>query len=128
MAAVIVDPTKVHEFADAQAFYTGLGRHDQETEVWIKIHKVNSGLPSITTPKEAIDVVLCWGWSRAQKGTHPWRAPLPSQAASGASSTSATPWYTGTISTASAPWASGRQKRTTASQATPPSDTSTATR
>lgn len=62
MAAVIVDPTKVHEFADAQAFYTWLGHHhDQETEVWIKIHKLASGLPSVT-PKEAIDVVLCWGW------------------------------------------------------------------
>ncbi|TIM60213.1 MAG: hypothetical protein E5Y52_29955, partial [Mesorhizobium sp.] len=32
-----------------------------ESEVWIKIHKVGSGLPSIT-PKEAIDVVLCFGW------------------------------------------------------------------
>lgn len=62
MAAVIVDPSKVHEFTDAQAFYTWLGRHhDQEAEVWIKIHKLASGLPSIT-PKEAIDVVLCWGW------------------------------------------------------------------
>jgi uncharacterized protein YdeI (YjbR/CyaY-like superfamily) len=62
MAAVFVDPTKVHEFADAQAFHTWLGRHhDQETEVWIKIHKVASCLPSIT-PKAAIDVVLCWGW------------------------------------------------------------------
>ncbi|EJE49552.1 hypothetical protein PMI14_05889 [Acidovorax sp. CF316] len=62
MAAVIVDPTKVHEFADAKAFYTWLDHHhDQETEVWIKIHKLASGLPSIT-PKEAIDVVLCWGW------------------------------------------------------------------
>ena len=62
MAAVTVDPTKVHEFADAQAFYTWLGHHhDQETEVWIKIHKLASGLPSVT-PKEAIDVVLCWGW------------------------------------------------------------------
>jgi len=62
MAAVIVDPSKVREFADAQAFHTWLGRHhDQETEVWIKIHKLASGMPSIT-PKEAIDVVLCWGW------------------------------------------------------------------
>ncbi len=62
MAAVVVDPTKVHEFADAQAFYAWLGRHHgKETEAWIKIHKVGSGLPSIT-PKEAIDVVLCWGW------------------------------------------------------------------
>ena len=35
--------------------------HDTDDEVWIKIHKVGSGLKSIT-PKEAIDVVLCWGW------------------------------------------------------------------
>lgn len=28
---------------------------------WIRIHKLGSGLKSIT-PKEAIDVALCWGW------------------------------------------------------------------
>jgi uncharacterized protein YdeI (YjbR/CyaY-like superfamily) len=62
MAPVPVDPAKVHEFADADAFHDWLGRHhDSADEVWIKIHKVGSGLPSIT-PKEAIDVCLCWGW------------------------------------------------------------------
>ena len=62
MAAIEVDPAHVHEFVDADAFYDWLSRHhDQQTEVWIKIHKVGSGLPSIT-PKQAIDVVLCWGW------------------------------------------------------------------
>jgi uncharacterized protein YdeI (YjbR/CyaY-like superfamily) len=62
MAPVIVDPRKVREFVDEQSFYDWLARHhDQEDEVWIKIHKVGSGLPSIT-PKQAIDVVLCWGW------------------------------------------------------------------
>ena len=62
MAPVHVDPAKVHEFPDAQAFYDWLStRHDRADEVWIKVHKVSSGLPSIT-PKEAIDVVLCWGW------------------------------------------------------------------
>jgi uncharacterized protein YdeI (YjbR/CyaY-like superfamily) len=62
MASVHVDPAKVHEFKTAQAFYKWLGKnHDSETEVWIKIHKVDSGLKSIT-PKEAIDVALCWGW------------------------------------------------------------------
>jgi uncharacterized protein YdeI (YjbR/CyaY-like superfamily) len=35
--------------------------HDKEDEVWIRIYKVGSGLKSIT-PKEAIDVCLCWGW------------------------------------------------------------------
>jgi uncharacterized protein YdeI (YjbR/CyaY-like superfamily) len=59
---ITVDPARVHEFADADAFYAWLGdHHDSEPEAWIKIHKVGSGRPSIT-PKEAIDVVLCWGW------------------------------------------------------------------
>ncbi|MBD9372970.1 YdeI/OmpD-associated family protein [Rhizobium sp. ARZ01] len=62
MAPIKVDPDKVHEFEDAAAFYTWLGsHHDSQNEVWIKVHKVASGLKSIT-PVEAIDVVLCWGW------------------------------------------------------------------
>eukprot|EP01030_Chromulinospumella_sphaerica_P024139 gene24139-24202_t len=62
MAAIVVDPAKVHEFVDGDAFYDWLSKHhDRETEVWIKIHKVGSGLPSINA-KQAIDVVLCWGW------------------------------------------------------------------
>jgi uncharacterized protein YdeI (YjbR/CyaY-like superfamily) len=62
MAPVKVDLDKVREFKDAQSFYKWLGkRHGKENELWIKIHKVDSGLKSIT-PKEAIDVVLCWGW------------------------------------------------------------------
>lgn len=62
MAPVKVDPDKVLEFRDAESFHAWLGKHhDTETEVWIKIHKVDSGLASIT-PKQAIDVVLCFGW------------------------------------------------------------------
>lgn len=62
MAAIQVDPTKVHTFADAGQFHAWLAKHhDSESEVWIKIHKKASGLTSIT-PTEAIDVVLCWGW------------------------------------------------------------------
>ena len=62
MAAVTVDPKNVHEFADEQSFYDWLARHhDKEGEVWIKIHKASSGLASVT-PKQAIDVALCWGW------------------------------------------------------------------
>ena len=52
----------VREFKTAESFYKWVGgHHDKADEVWIKIHKVGSGLKSIT-PKEAIDVVLCWGW------------------------------------------------------------------
>lgn len=62
MAQVPVDPNKVHEFEDAKSFYAWLRKHGKtESEVWIKIHKVRSGLASIT-PAEAIDVALCWGW------------------------------------------------------------------
>lgn len=62
MAPVKVDPSKVHEFEDADAFYAWLHQHhDVEDEVWIKIHKVASGLKSIT-PVEAIEAALCWGW------------------------------------------------------------------
>ena len=62
MAPVTVDPKRVHAFADAGAFHDWLaGHHDREPEVWIRIYKVKSGAPSIS-PKEAIDVALCWGW------------------------------------------------------------------
>jgi uncharacterized protein YdeI (YjbR/CyaY-like superfamily) len=62
MAAVQVDPDKVIAFKDEDSFYKWLAKHGTtETEVWIKIHKVGSGLPSIT-PAQAIDAVLCWGW------------------------------------------------------------------
>jgi uncharacterized protein YdeI (YjbR/CyaY-like superfamily) len=62
MAPVKVDPSKVHEFETQDRFYAWLSQHHAtQDEVWIRIHKVASGLPSIT-PKEAIDVVLCWGW------------------------------------------------------------------
>ena len=62
MAPVLVNPDKVREFADARSFYAWLGQHHAtDDEIWIKIHKRGSGLASITA-KEAIDVVLCWGW------------------------------------------------------------------
>ena len=62
MAPVYVDPAKVHEFEDGDAFYNWLAKHhDREDEVWIKIHKKGSGLKSIDA-LQAIDVVLCWGW------------------------------------------------------------------
>ena len=62
MASVQVDPGKVLEFEDAQGFHKWLAKnHGGASEVWLKIHKTGSGLPSITA-KEAIDVVLCWGW------------------------------------------------------------------
>jgi len=62
MAPVKIDPERVRTFKDAAGFYKWLARyHDKADEIWIKIHKVDSGLKSIT-PKDAIDVALCWGW------------------------------------------------------------------
>lgn len=76
MASIEVDPGKVHEFRDARAFHRWLGaHHDSEREVWIKIHKVGSGLPSIT-PRDAIDVALCWGRIDAIRKAHDDRSYL----------------------------------------------------
>ena len=67
MAPVAVDPAKVREFADWQAFYDWLGaHHDSADEIWIRIFKKASGTPTIS-PAEAIEVVLCWGWIDAIK-------------------------------------------------------------
>ena len=62
MAPVKVNPDNIRTFKDLESFYKWLRQHhDKEAEIWIKIHKVDSGMKSIT-PKQAIDVVLCWGW------------------------------------------------------------------
>ena len=62
MAPVHVDPAKLREFADKDAFYDWLAEnHDKQDEVWIRIFKKGSGIASIDA-LQAIDVVLCWGW------------------------------------------------------------------
>lgn len=59
---MIPDPRKTKSFRDAKAFEAWLAKnHDRETELWLKIHKKGSGLPSVYYP-EALDVALCWGW------------------------------------------------------------------
>lgn len=35
--------------------------HARETEIWIRIYKKASGIPTVTHA-EALDVALCWGW------------------------------------------------------------------
>lgn len=62
MAPIVVDPKHVREFVDFDAFYNWLAEnHATAPEVWIKIHKKGSGLPSINHIA-AIDAALCWGW------------------------------------------------------------------
>jgi len=67
MAPVVVDPSRIKEFATEKAFEAWLGKHhDKDTELWIRIYKKGSGVRSVT-PAEAIDVVLCWGWIDGQR-------------------------------------------------------------
>jgi uncharacterized protein YdeI (YjbR/CyaY-like superfamily) len=62
MAAVIPNPEKIKTFRTEAAFAAWMKtNHARETEVWVKIHKKASGLPSVTNA-EALDVALCWGW------------------------------------------------------------------
>jgi len=62
MAPVIPNPTKIKAFRTPAAFEAWLrSNHDRETEIWVKIHKKDSGLPTVTHA-QALDVALCWGW------------------------------------------------------------------
>jgi uncharacterized protein YdeI (YjbR/CyaY-like superfamily) len=62
MSPVIPDPKKIKAFRTEAAFERWLAaNHARETEIWLKIHKKDSGLPSINYA-QALDVALCWGW------------------------------------------------------------------
>ncbi len=62
MAPILPDPKKIKSFRTQSAFEKWLSaNHARETEIWLKIHKKDSGLPTVTAP-EALDVALCWGW------------------------------------------------------------------
>lgn len=62
MAPVIPDPAAIRSFRTDAAFAGWMkANHARRTEIWLKIHKKGSGLPSVT-PAQALDVALCWGW------------------------------------------------------------------
>ncbi len=62
MAPVVPDPKRIRSFKNAAAFETWLAKnHARESELWLQIHKKDSGLPTVTYP-EALDAALCWGW------------------------------------------------------------------
>lgn len=62
MTPVIPDPKNIKSFRSAEAFEKWLSaNHARETELWLKIHKKGSGLPTVTYA-EALDAALCWGW------------------------------------------------------------------
>jgi uncharacterized protein YdeI (YjbR/CyaY-like superfamily) len=62
MPAIVPDKKRIKSFATEKALDTWMrAHHGKAPELWIKIHKKDSGLRSITTPA-ALDVMLCWGW------------------------------------------------------------------
>ena len=62
MASVVPDPGRIKTFRTQAAFESWMRKnHAREREVWLRIYKKDSGVPSITIA-EALDVVLCWGW------------------------------------------------------------------
>jgi len=62
MAPTVPDPKKIRSFRTEAAFEAWLARNQaRETEIWLKIHKKASGLPTVTWG-QALDVALCWGW------------------------------------------------------------------
>ena len=69
MAPVTPNPDHIRDFLDAAAFERWLRtNHDKADEIWLKIHKKESGLPTVTYA-EALDIALCWGWIDGQKKT-----------------------------------------------------------
>ena len=62
MASVKPDPQKIKPFRTAAAFEKWLSaNHDRQTEIWIRIFKKDSGLPTVTHA-QALEIALCWGW------------------------------------------------------------------
>ncbi len=62
MASIVPDPKKTKSFRTEAAFAAWLAaNHARENEVWLKIHKKSTGLPTVTAA-QALDVALCWGW------------------------------------------------------------------
>ena len=62
MPPIIPNPKSIKSFTTAAAFEKWLrANHDSATELYLKIHKKDSGLATVTYA-EALDVALCWGW------------------------------------------------------------------
>jgi uncharacterized protein YdeI (YjbR/CyaY-like superfamily) len=62
MAPIVPDPKKIKSFKTEDAFEQWMRKnHGKETEIWLRIYKKASGVPSVDNV-QALDVVLCWGW------------------------------------------------------------------
>ncbi len=62
MAPVVPNPKRIKSFRTEADFEKWMRtNHAREPELWLKVHKKASGLPSVTV-QQALDVALCWGW------------------------------------------------------------------
>jgi uncharacterized protein YdeI (YjbR/CyaY-like superfamily) len=62
MPPFVVNEDAVYEFKDAAALEKWYRKnHDKASELWVKIYKKGSGVPSVTNT-ETLDAALCWGW------------------------------------------------------------------
>lgn len=62
MPPIVPDPKRVKSFRTDAAFEQWLSaNHDRQVEIWVRIYKKNSGVPTVTAA-QALDVALCWGW------------------------------------------------------------------
>jgi uncharacterized protein YdeI (YjbR/CyaY-like superfamily) len=62
MAPVVPNPKAIKAFRSEGDFERWLAaNHARATEVWLKIYKKDSGVPTVTAA-QALDVALCWGW------------------------------------------------------------------
>jgi uncharacterized protein YdeI (YjbR/CyaY-like superfamily) len=62
MAPIVPDPNAIKAFRTEAAFETWMRRHHARApEIWLRVYKKDSGVPSVTTA-QALDVALCWGW------------------------------------------------------------------
>jgi uncharacterized protein YdeI (YjbR/CyaY-like superfamily) len=70
VAPIIPDPRKIRSFHSQASFETWLAaKHSSETELWLKIHKKDSGRATVTYA-EALEVALCWGWIDGIRKSH----------------------------------------------------------
>ncbi len=62
MPPITPNSRKIKAFRSSEAFETWLAaNHAREDELWLRIYKKDSGIPTVTAA-EAVEVVLCWGW------------------------------------------------------------------
>ena len=62
MAPIIPNPKAIKRFPTEAAFETWMRKnHARATEVWVRVYKKHSGVPTVTIA-QALDIVLCWGW------------------------------------------------------------------